>query len=178
VIADVFTRTPFGGNQLAVFYDAQSLSDRAMQVFAQEVNFAESTFVPPPTDPKYACRVRIFTPKRELPFAGHSTIGTAAVLAHLGRVKATTDGIVLEAGIGSVLIEVRASTNPASRRLILEKAVEEPVTKPAPSSAASALSLPDDTVLDTWCASAGIRFTFIHLTNRAAVNQAALNRDT
>src|SRR4051812_29390718 len=59
----------------------------------------------------------------------------------------------------------------------LEKAVEEPVTKPAPSSAASALSLPDDAVLDTWCASAGIRFTFIHLTNRAAVNQAALNRD-
>jgi len=86
VIADVFSATPFGGNQLAVFPDAQGLSSRAMQALAREFNFAETTFVLPPDDPRHAARVRIFTPKAELPFAGHPTVGTAAVLAHLGRV--------------------------------------------------------------------------------------------
>jgi len=64
IIADVFTDQPFSGNQLAVFPDAQGLSDRAMQAIAREFNFPETTFVLPPW------RVRIFTPKAELPFAG------------------------------------------------------------------------------------------------------------
>src|SRR6266511_1525527 len=86
VIADVFTPTPFGGNQLAVFPDARGLSDRAMQAVAREFNFAETTFVLPPADPRHTRRVRIFTPRIELPFAGHPTVGTAAVLARLGVV--------------------------------------------------------------------------------------------
>src|SRR5262249_61279659 len=81
VIADVFTRTAFGGNQLAVFPDARGLSDRAMQALAREFNFAETTFVLPPADPRHTARVRIFTPTRELLFAGHPTIRTAAVPA-------------------------------------------------------------------------------------------------
>src|SRR5258706_8569856 len=85
-IADVFTERPFAGNQLAVFPDAQGISDRAMQAIAREFNFAETTFVLPPHDPRHACRVRIFTPRAELPFAGHPTVGTAAALAGLGRI--------------------------------------------------------------------------------------------
>lgn len=78
---DVFTRTRFGGNQLAVFPQAEGLSDDEMQAIAREMNFSETTFVLPPTDPTADAKVRIFTPARELPFAGHPVVGTAFVLA-------------------------------------------------------------------------------------------------
>ncbi|MBV9859256.1 MAG: PhzF family phenazine biosynthesis protein [Alphaproteobacteria bacterium] len=176
VIADVFTKVPFGGNQLAVFYDAEGLSERAMQAFAHELNFPESTFVLPSSDPKYACRLRIFTPKTELPFAGHPTIGTAAVLVHLGRAGAGSDRILFEEGIGPVPVEIEPAASPAFTRLVLEREVEEAPAKPSRSSAASALSLPDDAVLDTWAASAGIPFSFIHLADSETVDRASLDR--
>ena len=80
-LIDVFSDRPFGGNQLAVFPRAEGLSDEVMQQLAREFNFAESTFVLPSSDPACTHRVRIFTPRTELPFAGHATVGTAAVLA-------------------------------------------------------------------------------------------------
>src|SRR5437588_11491913 len=73
---DVFTNTPFGGNQLAVFPEANGLTDEEMQSIAREMNYSESTFIVAATDPQALCRVRIFTPARELPFAGHPVIGT------------------------------------------------------------------------------------------------------
>ena len=78
---DVFTQTRFGGNQLAVVPEAEGLSDDEMQAIAREMNYSESTFVLPPTDPTADAKVRIFTPGRELPFAGHPVVGTAFVLA-------------------------------------------------------------------------------------------------
>lgn len=81
VLADVFTATPFGGNQLAVFTDARGLSAAEMQTLARELNFAESSFVLPPDMPGAVKRVHIFTPGLEMPFAGHPTIGTTYVLA-------------------------------------------------------------------------------------------------
>ncbi|MGE3272035.1 MAG: PhzF family phenazine biosynthesis protein [Chloroflexota bacterium] len=78
---DVFTRTRFGGNQLAVLPEAEGLSDDEMQAISREMNFSETTFVLPPTDPTADARVRIFTPGRELPFAGHPVVGTSFVLA-------------------------------------------------------------------------------------------------
>ena len=80
-LVDVFSDRPFGGNQLAVFPDAASIADETMQRPARWFNFSETTFVLPPTDPSCTCRVRIFTPRQELPFAGHPTLGTGAVLA-------------------------------------------------------------------------------------------------
>lgn len=80
-LVDVFSDRPFGGNQLAVFRDAAGIADETMQRLAREFNFSETTFVLPPSDPSCTCRVRIFTPRQELPFAGHPTLGTAAVLA-------------------------------------------------------------------------------------------------
>jgi trans-2,3-dihydro-3-hydroxyanthranilate isomerase len=82
-MCDVFTDTRFGGNQLAVLPSAEGLLDGQMQQIAREFNFSETTFVLP-AEAGHAHRVRIFTPTRELPFAGHPNIGTAFVLATTG----------------------------------------------------------------------------------------------
>ena len=78
---DVFTDRQFGGNPVAVISDARGLSDAQMQAIANEFNLAETTFVLPPDDPAHTARVRIFTPRAEMPFAGHPNVGTAFVLA-------------------------------------------------------------------------------------------------
>jgi trans-2,3-dihydro-3-hydroxyanthranilate isomerase len=80
VIVDVFTDMPYAGNQLSVFTNATGLSDDEMQMLAREMHFSESTFVLPP-ESDGDIRMRIFTPARELPFAGHPTLGTAFVVA-------------------------------------------------------------------------------------------------
>jgi trans-2,3-dihydro-3-hydroxyanthranilate isomerase len=80
VIADVFTDVPLAGNQLAVFTDARGLSETEMQALAREIGFSETTFVLP-AEGDADIRMRIFTPARELPFAGHPTLGTAFVVA-------------------------------------------------------------------------------------------------
>jgi trans-2,3-dihydro-3-hydroxyanthranilate isomerase len=82
---DVFTDRQFGGNPLAVFPDATGLSAEQMQAIAAEFNLAETTFVLPPQNPEHTARVRIFTPRAEMPFAGHPNVGTAFVLARLGE---------------------------------------------------------------------------------------------
>jgi trans-2,3-dihydro-3-hydroxyanthranilate isomerase len=81
VVADVFTDVPLAGNQLAVFTDARDLDGPTMQALARELNFSESVFVLPATLEDADVRIRIFTPRVELPFAGHPTLGTAFVLA-------------------------------------------------------------------------------------------------
>src|SRR5205085_6269958 len=81
---DVFTDRRFGGNPLAVVSDARGLSAEQMQAIAAEFNLAETTFVLPPKDAAHTAHVRIFTPKAEMPFAGHPNVGTAFVLARAG----------------------------------------------------------------------------------------------
>ena len=85
VTVDVFTDQRFGGNPLAVFPDAGGLSDAQMQALAAEFNLSETTFVLPPENPQHHARVRIFTPRAELPFAGHPNVGTGYVLARRER---------------------------------------------------------------------------------------------
>ena len=80
VVADVFTDTPFEGNQVAVFTDARGIPDDKLQQIAREMNLSETVFVYTPEDGGHA-RIRIFTPTREMPFAGHPTLGTAFVLS-------------------------------------------------------------------------------------------------
>src|SRR4029079_1280961 len=79
VVADVFTDTPFEGNQVAVFTDARGIPDDKLQQIAREMNLSETVCVYTPEDGGHA-RIRIFTPTREMPFAGHPTLGTAFVL--------------------------------------------------------------------------------------------------
>lgn len=83
VTLDVFTDTRFGGNPLAVFTAAEGLSDAEMQSLAAEMNYSETTFVLPPSDPANTARVRIFHRTAEMPFAGHPNVGTGYVLAGL-----------------------------------------------------------------------------------------------
>jgi len=80
VVCDVFTDVPLAGNQLAVFTDARDLDPLTMQLLARETNFSETVFVLPPSSVDADVRIRIFTPARELPFAGHPTLGAAFVL--------------------------------------------------------------------------------------------------
>jgi len=85
VTLDVFTRKRHAGNPLAVVLDGEGLDDPAMQAVAREFNLSETVFVLPPEDEHRRARLRIFTPMRELPFAGHPTVGTAVLLALLDR---------------------------------------------------------------------------------------------
>jgi trans-2,3-dihydro-3-hydroxyanthranilate isomerase len=106
-IVDVFTDRMFGGNPLAVVLDGRGVTDTEMQALAREMNLSETTFVLPPEDPANDFRVRIFTPGRELPMAGHPTIGTAFVLAREKMLPAGGDTLTirLEEKVG--LIPVR-----------------------------------------------------------------------
>jgi len=85
VTVDVFTERRFGGNPLAVIPDAAGLNTAQMQAIANEFNLSETTFVLPPKDPAHTAEVRIFTPKFEMPFAGHPNVGTAFVVGHRGH---------------------------------------------------------------------------------------------
>ena len=102
-VVDVFAPRPFSGNQLAVVLDADALTTEQCQALAAEFNYSESTFVSAP-GPDADYRVRIFTPRTELPFAGHPSVGTAHTLVRLGRLPA---GVVRqECGAGVVEVEV------------------------------------------------------------------------
>lgn len=104
---DVFTSEPFHGNQLAVFFDADQITPDEMQAVAREMNFSECVFVLSATDPAAHTRLRIFTPKVELPFAGHPVIGATFALAATGRISPdTTSPILLETGVGLMPIEL------------------------------------------------------------------------
>jgi len=104
-IVDVFTDRPFTGNQLAVVLDAGNLPPDRMQQVAREFGFSETTFVSRSQVPDCEWRVRIFTPDRELPMAGHPTVGTALVLQKEGRIG---DRTVFELGVGPVPVEIDA----------------------------------------------------------------------
>ncbi|SAL32713.1 PhzF family phenazine biosynthesis protein [Caballeronia sordidicola] len=104
VTADVFTHTRFHGNPVAVVLDAEGLSTSQMQAITAEFGYSETTFVLPPRDPAHTAWVRIFTPSREIPFAGHPNIGTAFVLATRAAANGTPlpDRLVFEEAAGLV----------------------------------------------------------------------------
>lgn len=102
-IVDVFAESQLAGNQLAVVMDAAQLSGETMQRIARETNFSETTFVTARHDGKAS--VRIFTPTKELPFAGHPTVGTAWVLATLES-KSPLSNVTLELGVGDVPVQL------------------------------------------------------------------------
>ncbi len=103
---DVFTAVPYKGNPVAVVLDGEGLSDADMQAFANWTNLSETTFVLPATDPGADYRVRIFTPKAELPFAGHPTLGTAHAVLEAGLASAKDDRLVQQCAVGLVDLAV------------------------------------------------------------------------
>lgn len=106
VQCDVFSPIPTQGNGLAVVVDADGMSDQQMQKFAAWTNLAETTFLLPPTDPGADYRVRIFTPAREMLFAGHPTLGSCATWLHSGGVPKTAGLVRQECGVGIVDVDV------------------------------------------------------------------------
>jgi trans-2,3-dihydro-3-hydroxyanthranilate isomerase len=106
---DVFTGDPLTGNPLAVVLDADDLDAARMQAIAGEFNLSETVFVQKPADPRQRADIRIFTPKRELPFAGHPTVGTAVLLALLdqgGQPGAAAFGLKEQVGVVSCVAEI------------------------------------------------------------------------
>jgi trans-2,3-dihydro-3-hydroxyanthranilate isomerase len=170
---DVFTDRIFGGNQLAVFLEPDGLSDAEMQAIAREMNFAETTFVFPPTREECAARVRIFTPGIELPFAGHPTVGTAWVLANQGRLPASTTEFALDEGIGRVPIRLEGDTIWMSHR---DAEFGPPLANRA--DIATGLSLSEADLLPGQpirTGSTGVNFLYVPLKSREVVDRADPN---
>lgn len=105
-VVDVFTKTSFLGNPVAVVLDTQGLDTRAMQAIANWTNLSETTFVLPAQSAEADYRLRIFTPRSELPFAGHPTLGSAHAVLESGRAVARNGQLVQECGVGLVALKV------------------------------------------------------------------------
>ena len=105
VQVDVFSENPLLGNALAVVVDGDNLSDEQMQLFARWTNLAETTFLQTPTHADADYKVRIFTPSREMPFAGHPTLGSCAAWLDAGGVPGNKETVIQECNIGLVPIE-------------------------------------------------------------------------
>jgi len=173
-IVDVFSATSYGGNQLAVLPEAAGLSSEAMQKIAREFNFAETTFVLPKTGPSSTCRVRIFTPKAEVDFAGHPTIGTACALVMRSHVE--KGRLVLEENVGPVTVDVEQRDGIYHGTLTLAGKIDAPEGAPPASDLAAVLSLDPAEVRQVFFAGIGLPFCFVELASKAAVDRATIDR--
>ena len=177
---DVFTEVALAGNPLAVVLDSEGLDDSRMQAIAREFNLAETVFVKEPRNPVNTARLRIFTPARELPFAGHPTIGTAIVLAATGYINSGLDGdldIVLEEAIGPIRVAVRMENNvPVFAQLTVYMMPEVGPPPPDRATVAAMLSLTSDDIVAGADAiqtvSSGVPYLFVPVVDRAAVGRA------
>ena len=106
---DVFSNKLFGGNPLAVFLKGEDFKEEQLLQAAREMNLSETTFVSPPSHPDADFDVRIFTPEKEIPFAGHPTLGTAFVLKYTGLIPNTKNHLLLNFKTGLPLMVGRVS---------------------------------------------------------------------
>lgn len=176
---DVFTDRVFGGNPLAVFPDAEGIAPETMQRIAKELNLSETVFVTGAEGASFG--VRIFTPAQELPFAGHPTVGTAILLAMLGRAPAGERfaRLVLREEVGPVPVEVRIEDGRPTFAMFAAPRVPEPgPPPPAPAIVADVLSI-DEADLGGSLAcggwSAGVPFLFVSVRDRGALARARVN---
>ena len=171
---DVFTSTRFEGNQLAVFPEARGMSAARMQTLTREMNFSESTFILPADSDGTDVRMRIFTPMRELPMAGHPTIGSTFALVKEGVIKSGQADFVFGLGVGPTPVDLDWDGD----RLRFAW-----MTQPLPtfgdvvgdrSAAAAALGLSDDDLspLPVQRVSCGVPYLLVPLRDRAAVDRA------
>ena len=176
-IVDVFSSTPFGGNQLAVLPDAAGISTEGMQKIAREFNFGETTFVLPKNDPANTCRVRIFTPRAELDLAGHPTIGTACALVMKQHVRPSDPiRLILEENIGPVTVDVVQRNGGFHGTLTLSGKIDAPPGAPSPTDLAPVLSIEPAEVSEVFFAGVGVPFCFAQLSSNEVVDGATINR--
>ena len=176
---DVFTETAFTGNPLAVVLESEQLDTTAMLAIAREFNLSETVFVCPPADSSSRAQLRIFTPARELPFAGHPTIGTAVLLGLLdGGGKRT---FTLEEKIGLVPCRFQSTSAARGRASFdLPRLPAKETDSPAVADMARALGLSTtDVTLEDFAAarwSAGNAFTFVPVRGLEAMARCAVDR--
>jgi len=179
VTVDVFTDQRFGGNPLAVVPDGRGLTSAHMQMIAAEFNLSETTFVLPPQDLAHTAHVRIFTPRAELPFAGHPNVGTAFVLAGTmasAARPAAGDTMIFEEKAGLVRIKLlrdRSAVTGARLAAPLGLSIGENIAREIVASACSISVTDIDTRGHQPCvASCGIPLIFAAVTSRAALAAA------
>lgn len=185
VTLDVFTPSAFGGNQLAVFPDASGIPDDALIRITREFSFAEVTFCYPPANPAHTRRVRIFTPAREIPFAGHPTVGTAVALVELGLAGAhagDTAKLVLEEAVGPIPVTVKRAPGAATfAQFSTAKLAEVGPATPGRDVLAEVLSIAADDILATPMApenvSCGLPFLLVPLRSVEAVSASRVRMD-
>jgi PhzF family phenazine biosynthesis protein len=163
---DVFTPTPTLGNALAVVVDGEGVTEESMQQFAAWTNLAETTFIQPAQDPTADYRLRIFTPTREMLFAGHPTLGSCAAWLHCGG-KARESGIVRqECGIGIVDIDTR---EPQLLAFTAPPTAIRPMQEDNSDAIAMALEIPRGQILQTAELENGPLWQVMQLDSAAAV---------
>ncbi|MGO4735133.1 PhzF family phenazine biosynthesis protein [Bosea sp. 2KB_26] len=180
VTLDVFTRARHAGNPLAVVLDSEGLDTEAMQAITREFNLSETVFVAPPAELGNRAAIRIFTPGRELPFAGHPTVGTAVLLAlrdaEEGRAK---DKLVLEERIGAVSCDVSVGNDRGRAVFTLPRLPERIGEAGAAAEIASALGLdPAEIGFDAHepgVFSGGVGFTLVPVASLEAMGRITLD---
>lgn len=176
VTLDVFTQTRFAGNPLAVVLESDGLDGHAMQAIAREFNLPETVFVMQPANQNRRAMLRIFTPRAELPFAGHPTVGTAVLFGCMSGYNLGVHDLVLEETIGPVGCTVEAQGRDHGRaHFVLPRLPERARGAVSPQEAATALSLKDDEIgfgtPSRW--SAGVPAHFIPVRDLDAIGRAA-----
>ena len=171
-LVDVFTDQPFGGNPLAVFPEADGLTQDEMQAIAQELNLSETTFLQKAVSDNADCRVRIFTPRCEIPMAGHPTIGTAFVILEKELLAPkSADALVFDLGIGPTVVETNG-------QITMHQPVPEFGEILDGNGVAESLGLATDDLIEgapVQVVSAGVPFILVPLNSLDAVKRASLS---
>jgi len=163
---DVFAEEPFAGNPVAVVHGADGLSAEEMRLFARWTNLSETTFLLPPTDDQADYRVRIFTPTRELPFAGHPTLGSAHAWLEAGGPPARRDVIIQECPAGLVTLR----RTPAGLAFKAPPTLRGgPVDEPTLHEIAAVLRLHREEIIDAQWADNGPGWAAVELASAKAV---------
>jgi trans-2,3-dihydro-3-hydroxyanthranilate isomerase len=179
-ILDVFTERPLAGNPLAVVFDAGGLDEQRMQAIASEFNLSETAFVLPAQNPVHSARLRIFTPLRELPFAGHPIVGTAIALARriaAGDPERHEQMLVLEAPVGAIRCGVFVKGERSGHAIFDAPQLPAAVAaEPDREAVAAALGLvPAEIGFENHqpsAFSAGLAFTFVPVRDLAVIARA------
>src|SRR5215469_583251 len=175
-IIDVFSSTPFGGNQVAVLPDAAGISTEGMQKIAREFNFGETAFILPKRSCEHVSGAHLYT-SGGARFCGTSSVGTACALVMKPHVRLSDPvRLILEENAGPVTVDVAQRNGGFHGTLTLSGKIEAPTGAPSPAELAAVLSVEPAEVNQVFFAGAGVPFCFAQLTSNEVVDRAVMSR--